>query len=109
MRSVRTDAECPSLSPDGTRVAYKKRLGSNKPGEWRLAVLDLSTGRETLLAETRSVDDQAEWLDDHQVLYGLSRQGAEGTISDIWAVPADGTGAPRVLIAQASSPAVVAG
>ena len=27
MISLRTDAECPSLSPDQTKVAYKKRLG----------------------------------------------------------------------------------
>jgi hypothetical protein len=107
MRSLRTDAECPSLSPDGTKIAYKKRLGSKRPGQWRLAVLNLATNQETLLAESRSVDDQAEWLGD-QVLYGMSREGAEGTISDVWAVPADGTEASRVLIHEASSPAVVA-
>ena len=27
LTTLRPDAECPSLSPDGTRVAYKKRLG----------------------------------------------------------------------------------
>jgi hypothetical protein len=107
MDSVRTDAECPSLSPDGTRIAYKKRLGSSKPGVWRLAVLELATGHETLLAETRSVDDQVEWLDTDHVLYAMSRQGSEGTVSDVWGVPADGTGRPQVLISQASSPAVV--
>jgi hypothetical protein len=71
-------------------------------------VLDLATGRETLLAETRSVDDQVEWLDNGHLLYQLSRPGAEGTVSDIWQVPADGTGAASVLISEASSPAVVA-
>jgi hypothetical protein len=109
MQSLHPDAECPSLSPDGTKVAYKKRLGSTKPGVWRLAVLDFATGRETLLAETRSVDDQVEWLDNDHLLYGLSREGAEGTISDVWQVPADGTGAATVFLAQASSPAVVPG
>jgi len=107
MDSLRTDAECPSLSPDGTKVAYKKRLGSTKTGQWRLAVLDLACGQETLLAETRSVDDQVEWRNDQQLLYAMSRQGAEGTISDVWSVPADGSGAPAVFISQASSPAVV--
>lgn len=107
MESLRTDAECPSLSPDGTKVAYKKRLGNHQPGEWRLAVLDLSSGRETLLAEPRSVDDQVEWLDQKQVLYAVPRQGAETTVSDVWAVSADGTGSARLLIEQASSPAVV--
>ena len=40
-------------------------------GTWRLHVLELATLRETALAETRSVDDQVEWLDDDTVLYGV--------------------------------------
>ncbi|MCO8271762.1 hypothetical protein M1L60_14285 [Actinoplanes sp. TRM 88003] len=105
--SIRTDVECPSLSPDGTRIAFKKH-GGMAPGHWRLAVYDLRTGVETELAETRSVDDQAEWLDDKTVLYGLPRDGATGAAtSDIWATPADGAGPPRVLVPDAWSPAVV--
>ena len=107
LRALRNDAECPSLSPDGTRVAYKKRLGNPKPGVWRLAVLDLASDSETLLAETRNVDDQVEWLDDSAVLYGLPRTGSEATIADVWRVPADGSGDPDLFIPQASSPAVV--
>jgi hypothetical protein len=45
------------------------------------------------------VDDQAEWLDDDTILYGL-----EG---DVWAVQADGAGAPRRLLQNALSPAVI--
>lgn len=104
--AVRTDVECPSLSPDGTRVAFKKH-GDLPPGKWRLAVYDLRTGIETLLSETRSVDDQAEWLDDATVIYGLPREGEASASSDVWAVPADGSGAPRVLVSDAWSPAVV--
>jgi hypothetical protein len=107
MTSVRTDAECPSISPDHTRVAYKTRQGNAAPGQWRIAVLDLATGQQTLLAETRSVDDQVEWLDDSTVLYSLQREGSEATTSDTWQVPADGTGNPIVLVPQGSSPAVV--
>ncbi len=66
---------------------------------WRLAVLDLDTMHETLLAETRSVDDQPEWLGEDRVLYGID--GA------IWAVHTDGHGRPHRLIADADSPAVV--
>jgi hypothetical protein len=91
------NVECPSLSPDGTRVAYKKRVDDGSV-IWRLHVLDLGTMRDTPLAEQRMVDDQAEWLDDDTVLYGL-----EGSI---WAVPADGSGAPRVYIKGGLSPAV---
>jgi hypothetical protein len=106
LTTLRADAECPSLSPDGRRVAYKKRQG-RIPGDWRLAVLDLATGRETLLAEDRSVDDQVEWLDDRHLLYAVPRAGTAGVLgSDVWRLPVDGKGAPTVLIKDAASPAV---
>ena len=104
--TVRTDAECPSLSPDETRVAYKKR-GDRPRGDWRIVVLDLATGEETELAETRSVDDQVEWLDDGRVIYGLPGEGSDAAQTNVWVVPADGTGSPEVLIPNAWSPAVV--
>jgi hypothetical protein len=104
--SIRGDVECPSLSPDGTRIAFKKH-GDLPAGKWRLAVYDLRTGKETMLAETHSVDDQAEWLDDTTVLYGLPRAGTGTASSDIWRVPADGSGKPEVLVADAWSPTVV--
>ncbi|MEU9350525.1 TolB-like translocation protein [Streptomyces griseoloalbus] len=105
-RSVTTlteNVECPSLSPDGTRVAYKKRVLS-RTDLWREHVLDLRSLRETPLAERRSVDDQATWLDDDTVVYALPTNGKVGS-SDLWSVPADGTGSPRRLITGASSPA----
>lgn len=92
---VHQGVECPSLSPDGKRIAFKKRTGERS---WRLSVLDLATLAETSLAETRSVDDQPEWLNDDAVLYGLD--------AAVWVVPADGGGEPRVLIPNALSPAV---
>jgi hypothetical protein len=104
--SIRGDVECPSLSPDGTRIAFKKH-GKLPPGKWRLAVYNLKTGTETLLAETRSVDDQVEWLDDQTVVYGLPRETAGSASSDVWRIPADGTGKPQMLIQDAWSPAVV--
>jgi hypothetical protein len=96
-RVLHENVECPSISPDNTRLAYKKWLGDR----WRLHVLDLATMKETPLAEERPVDDQVEWLDDDHVLYGLA--------PDTWAVPADGTGAPRKFLSKALSPAVVRG
>lgn len=106
MTTLRSDAECPSLSPDGRTLVYKKRLG--KPaGHWRLAALDLTSGKETLLAETRIVDDQAEWLDDDHVLYAIQGTRGDPYLSDVYQVPADGTGSPRLLIRRASSPSVV--
>lgn len=95
---IHSNVECPSLSPDGTRIGYKKLVGSN-PAVWRFHVLDLATGRETPLAEERPTDDQLEWLDDGHVLYGRG--------GDIWTIPADGTGTRRRFLARADSPAVV--
>lgn len=104
--ALREDVECPSLSPDRTRIAFKKH-GDLPAGRWRLAVYDLASGKETLLAEARSVDDQAEWLDDERVLYGLPRTGNDTASTDIWVVPADGTGTPSILVHHGWSPAVV--
>jgi hypothetical protein len=96
--TLHENVECPSVSPEGTRIAYKKRVGPAS-APWRLYVLDLRTGHETPLAEQRSVDDQVEWLDGANVLYGVA--GA------IWTAKADGSGAPRRFVGGAGSPAVV--
>ncbi|WP_394830274.1 hypothetical protein LVJ94_27575 [Pendulispora rubella] len=102
-RALEENVECPSLSPDGKRIAFKRRESPNAT-TWRLSVMDLATRAITALAETHSVDDQAAWLDERTVMYGLSRERRE---SDVWAVPADGSGAPRLLVAGAASPALV--
>jgi hypothetical protein len=94
---IRDNVECPSLSPDGTRIGYKKLIDDK--GRWRLHVLDLASGADVALAETRSVDDQLEWRDDKHLLYQFG--------DDVWTVPADGSGAPTVYIKHAGSPAVV--
>ncbi|KUJ67330.1 TolB [Streptomyces albus subsp. albus] len=104
LRTLRENVECPSLSPDGSRLAFKSARGGDPDKGWRLSVLDLRSGRETRLAETRSVDDQAAWLDDRTVAYGLPRGRGH---ADVWRVPADGTGAPRLLIPEADSPAAL--
>jgi hypothetical protein len=96
--TIHENVECPSLSPDGTRIAFKSRTRS-RSRPWRVTVLNLRTMKETPLAEKRSIDDQAEWLDDGHVLYGLDGQ--------IWSVSADGKGSPQQFAAQASSPAVI--
>jgi hypothetical protein len=106
LESIHEDAECPSLSPDGKNIVFKQR-GDLPPGKWRLVDYNVATRRLTPLAETRSVDDQAEWVDNSHVLYGLPRQGSQAAVDDVWSVPISGTGKPRLLIPEAWSPAVV--
>ncbi|MFC9238133.1 TolB family protein [Streptomyces decoyicus] len=102
LTALRTNVECPSLSPDGTRIAYKKRVNGADPGApWRLYVLDLRTLHETATGEHRNVDDQAVWRDDRTLVYSLP--GDFG--SDLWTVPADGTGRPHRLVTAALAPA----
>ncbi|WP_311445667.1 TolB-like translocation protein, partial [Frankia nepalensis] len=107
VHTVHSGVECPSLSPDETRVAFKKRVAGGGPVTWRATVLDLATGRETPLAETRDVDDQLAWYDNDTVAYGLPRTGADAVVDDVWTVPADGTGRPAPLVSGAWSPAFV--
>lgn len=106
LEALRENVECPSLSPDGTRVAFKRDVGDGATPYWAIAVLDLATGAETVLAEERDVDDQVEWLDDDTLLYGMPREDDMG-VTDVWAIPARPDAAARVLIPQAWSPAVV--
>ncbi|GAA4014314.1 PD40 domain-containing protein [Allokutzneria multivorans] len=101
-RALRENAECPSLSPDGKRLAFKKRVSTDGARPWREHVLDLATMTETPLAETRSVDDQAVWLDARTVAYSLPNERGG---SDVWGAPADGSGAPRLLVPWGASPA----
>ncbi len=103
---LRDNVECPSLSPDNRLLAFKKRVGGAL-APWRFYVLDLATMAERpIAAETRSVDDQIEWLDDLHVLYGVPRS-SQSALVDVWVAPVDGSGPARVLLPEASSPIVV--
>lgn len=107
LTSVRPGAECPSLSPDGTRVAYKVDRDPGAGTDWTLGVLDLASGRETRLdVGPSSVDDQAEWLDDETLLYGLARAGAPGE-TDVWSLGTRAGSEPRLYLRDAWSPSVV--
>jgi hypothetical protein len=101
LRTLAVNVECPALSPDRTRLAFKEAVGGNPARGWRLTTLDLRTMARTHLAETRSVDDQAAWLDDTTVMYAIHRDPRK---ADVWSTPADGSGRPRRLIPDAESP-----
>ncbi|WP_435746901.1 TolB family protein [Microbacterium sp. PMB16] len=99
-KTLHENVECPSLSPDGTRVAFKKRVSEGVDDPWRLYVLDLATMEETALAEDRNVDDQAAWLDDGTVAYAVGE--------DVYSVPADGSGESVLIAPDAATPVLVA-
>jgi Tol biopolymer transport system component len=94
--------ECPSLSPDNRKLAFKR---TRKTGGWGVHVLDLKTMNVVALtAETRSVDDQVEWLDDNTILYTLSDGPGSATPGEnVWSLPLDGN-APRLHLPRATSP-----
>lgn len=94
MTVLRDGVECPSLSPNGSRIAFKSRVGEGE--SWRLRVLELATLDDHALAEPRSIDDQVEWLDDATLAYSDGH--------DVYAVPADGGGEPQLLVSDATSP-----
>ena len=94
MKVLRDGVECPSLSPDGKQIAYKSRIGHSN--RWHLRVLEVATLKDHAVAESDSIDDQAEWLDNDTLAY------SDGT--NVYTVPADGSGAPGLLVRDASSP-----
>jgi hypothetical protein len=94
MRVLRDGVECPSLSPDNKRIAYKSRIaGENR---WHLRVLDLNTLDDHSVAESHSIDDQVEWLDDDTLAYSDE--------TNVYTVSADGGGEARLLVRDATSP-----
>ena len=106
LAAIRRTAECSSVSPDGSHIAYKKNVSTTATAYWSIAVLDLRTGEESMLPEKHNVDDQVEWLDDSTILYGLPRTEQPGD-SDVWSIVSSGSGAPRLFIEHAWSPSVV--
>ncbi|MBU1362055.1 MAG: hypothetical protein KKC79_16280 [Gammaproteobacteria bacterium] len=64
------EVECPSFSPDGKRIAFKKRTGAAR---WVPAVLDLETDKVTGFDSVPdSVDDQIEWLDNTTLIFEVT-------------------------------------
>ncbi len=87
-----------SSAPRSRRTASRSptRAGSATSNRWHLRVLDVATLKDHAVAENRSIDDQVEWLDDDTLAY------SDGT--NVYTVPADGSGEARLLVRDATSP-----
>jgi hypothetical protein len=108
LRVIAEDIECPSLSPDETHIAFKKRFGSGFDAWWQPAVVDLATLTVRQLPEPKHIDDQIEWLDDGHILYAVGHStSAAQRRADIWTLAIDGASPPVVFLNDAESPAIV--
>ena len=93
-------------APDNRGIAYKKRVGSGL-APWRFYALELETMIERpIAAETRSIDDQLEWLDDTHVLNGVHRS-SQSAMMDVWVAPIGPGEAAQPFLSDAESPVIV--
>ena len=99
---------CPSLSPDGDTLVFKQ---TRVDGGFDLVAVDLETEETWMLGETRSVDDQVEWLDNDTILYAIHPEGVpESSIQpqfDIWSLDLAPGSTPELFLPSADSPATL--
>jgi hypothetical protein len=106
VHTVRADVECPSFSPDGGRIAFKKRRP--RGDGWDPAVLDLDSGKESVFVAAKGVDDQIEWLDDDTIVYEATETIMGGAKTDLMVRNVRAAGTPeRLWLPNAASPAVL--
>jgi hypothetical protein len=100
--------ECPSFSPNGKRIAFKKRTGIAK---WSPAVMDLATMKETIFDLPDSVDDQIEWLNDDTLIYEVVNTPLVGpsAVNLMTLNLRDAKPQQRLWLTDARSPTVVRG
>ncbi len=97
------DASCPEISPDGSTMVVKEMRGDT----FQLVAIDVATGARRDLGETRSVDDQVEWLDNRRIAYGMASDGGTDAqpALDIWVLDVAPGSQPELLVPFADSPA----
>ena len=109
LKVIHDDVECPSLSPDASTIVFKR--ASTVKGAWRLWAMRLDSGEAwPVTDEDRYIDDQAEWLDDNRVLYGLLYgEGIPENALSIWVsdVSRESGFDAKIFVRAASSPSVV--
>ncbi len=101
---VHENASCPEVSPDATMIVAKEQRGDS----FQLVLINNETGERSDLVETRSVDDQVEWVDNSTILYGVvnPEEGTEAQpVLDVYALNVLDGSAPQLIIPFADSPA----
>jgi hypothetical protein len=69
IKILHPNVECPSYSPDGQLIAFKKRKDATT---WSPAILELRTFKEIVFNQlNESVDDQIDWLDANTLIYEI--------------------------------------
>jgi hypothetical protein len=68
---IAKDVECPSYSPSGNMIAFKRRVSAQK---WVPAIMSMDKRETTVFrAVPDSVDDQIVWLNDTVLLYEVTK------------------------------------
>ena len=105
MTALSENAECPSISPNGKMIAYKKRRTDSVPAHWDIAVQDLAKGTEQLYPLEAGFDDQLEWLDSSTLLFGIARPENPGD-ADIYSLALRDGAVPELFLEHAWSPSI---
>ena len=85
-------------------IVAKEQRGDS----FQLVLINNETGERSDLVETRSVDDQVEWVDNSTILYGVvnPEEGTEAQpVLDVYALNVLDGSAPQLIIPFADSPA----
>lgn len=98
------EGSCPTVSPDGSTLIVKR---ARPDGSLGLIALNLESGAETELGESRNVEDQVAWLDDDTILYALhvGDPEVEQPKFDVWSLDVTPDAEPVLFMEGAASPA----
>jgi len=103
IESTKFVGSCPSVSPDGKTLVFKERVGD----KFQLVAVNLVTDEKTVLNESRSVDDQVEWLDNETILYSIHKDEEVEEVQpefDIWSLKINNSSSPELFLPNADSP-----
>lgn len=71
----------PSWSPDGTRVAYLSRRGSNPSGGFALMIRTMATGEDREVPVRVSIADRVSWFPDGRSVLAAARVMSEANLA----------------------------